>query len=85
MQKAVSFDCTAPGHLILGTENSNVSAHHAGWLQELVYFCRNVLKRLGVEGLLAASDPVPKEFPPSVTGGVLCSSLPAGAAQTLAL
>ena len=72
-------------HLILGAENSNVTARHAGWLQKLVYFCRDVLNWLSVEGLVIASDPVPKEFPPAVTGGVLCASPPAAAAQTLAL
>lgn len=76
--------CTAQGHLILGAENSNAQ-HCAGSLQELVYFCRDVLNWLGAEGLLAASDPVPKEFPPAVTRGTLCALPPPAAAQTLAL
>lgn len=45
-----------------GTENSNVSAHHAGWLQELVHSFRGVHNWLSVQGLLAAPDQFPKRF-----------------------
>lgn len=57
-----SRGCNPHGHLTFDGENSNATACRAGWLQELVHSCRDVLNSLGVERLLTASDTVPSEF-----------------------